>query len=178
MSTWKRARQHLIGRRTKTTCYWLLTRQYSYNWTAIAEVFNGSTVRVPTDRRLPWDVYDRWNKKFGPQSQAAAVEAAAAEAGPSAAIAAKARKEAKKIPSKFEGSKKKARHLALHDAIRKLQRKREAIPKPPGERVGLLTRKLIADTPCKRSQCPASSQSQCARDARPRVATHTDAFGS
>lgn len=44
-------------------------RQYSYNWDLVAHVFNGATKRPKTDERLPWDCFDRWNKKFVQPSQ-------------------------------------------------------------------------------------------------------------
>jgi hypothetical protein len=95
-------------------------KQYSFNWHLIAEMFNSSTHRVPTDRRIPWDVYDRWDKKFGPGSQQAAAAAAAAAEGPR-----RGADRAPKKSNKYDGPKKRLRHLSLYDALRKTQKKRE-----------------------------------------------------
>jgi Myb-like DNA-binding domain len=96
-------------------------KQYSFNWHLIAEMFNSSTHRIPTDRRIAWDVYDRWDKKFGPGSQQAAVAAAAVAAeGPR-----RGADRAPKKTTKYEGPKKRLRHLSLYDALRKTQKKRE-----------------------------------------------------
>jgi hypothetical protein len=91
-----------------------LSKQYSYNWHLIADVFNGCTVRVPSDVREPWDVYDRWSKKFGPGSQAAV------EAGETRDKIGK--------KTKYDGTKKDQRHISLYEAVRVLQRRREAMP--------------------------------------------------
>lgn len=91
------------------------SKQYAYNWHLIADIFNIATKRVSTDMRIPWDMYNRWNKRFGPGSQASA----------SASDLSSAKKDKKKAVSKYEGPKKKLRHICLYDAMRKLQKKRE-----------------------------------------------------
>ena len=44
----------------------IFTRQYSFNWDLVAHIFNSATKRSKGDERLPWDCFDRWNKKFAP----------------------------------------------------------------------------------------------------------------
>lgn len=34
--------------------------QYGSNWALVADVFNNSRITIPTDRRSPWDCYQRW----------------------------------------------------------------------------------------------------------------------
>lgn len=112
-----------------------LGRAYSLNWQLIAEVFNGQTVRVPTDHRLPWDVCDRWNQLYGPSAvakSAALAEANAAAGSSTSALttpATSAAAQAPKPPKRFD-SKKQARHKAQNTAVRSLQRKREQQVKP------------------------------------------------
>jgi chromatin modification-related protein VID21 len=102
-----------------------LAKQYSYNWHLIAEMFNSSTHRVPTDRRVAWDVYDRWDKKFGPGSQ----QSTSAGAGEPPRRGAD--RAPKKTTTKYDGPKKRLRHLSLYDALRKTQKKRETTaPRP------------------------------------------------
>ena len=109
-----------------------LSKQYSYNWPLIADVFNGSTVRISTDMRDNWDVYYRWDKKFGPGSQT--VDAA----GTSSAGAA-GRKDLGKLPTKFDGTKKDLRHHVVYDEMRSLQKRREMQGSKPS---GKLIRRL------------------------------------
>jgi len=101
----------------------MMSKQYSHNWHLIAEVFNSTTIRVPTDLRQPWDMYDRWNKRFGPGSQPNLNADASKEAA-----ANQAKKDKAKKMSKFEGTKKDLRHLSLYDAVRSLQKRRDAQP--------------------------------------------------
>lgn len=46
---------------------YVFARQYSYNWDLVSHVFNSVTKKghLKGDERLPWDCFDRWNKKFG-----------------------------------------------------------------------------------------------------------------
>lgn len=101
----------------------MMSKQYSHNWHLISEVFNSTTVRVPTDLRQPWDVYDRWNKRFGPGSQ----PNLNAEASKDAAANQSKKDKNKKAP-KFEGTKKEVRHLSLYEAVRALKARRDAQP--------------------------------------------------
>ncbi|KAH8919088.1 hypothetical protein BT69DRAFT_1322376 [Atractiella rhizophila] len=41
-----------------------LVLTYSPNWTLIADLFNASSARVPTDKRTAWDIFDRFNKRY------------------------------------------------------------------------------------------------------------------
>lgn len=46
-----------------------MIKPYQYNWDLISDLFN--SMRGPiasSERRTPWDCYERWAKKEGPQS--------------------------------------------------------------------------------------------------------------
>lgn len=42
-----------------------LADKFPNNWLLIAECFNASRVTLSTDRRTPWDCYERWSTKWG-----------------------------------------------------------------------------------------------------------------
>ena len=73
----------------------IFTKQYSFNWDLVAHIFNSATKRSKGDERLPWDCFDRWNKKFAPPTPtpttatlpaSATAPQAAANASASAAV--------------------------------------------------------------------------------------------
>lgn len=106
----------------------------------MAEVFNGTTTRPATDYRLTWDMYDRWSRLVGPLSRkvladGTEISVPAPEYEPPIDKTGKGHQF-----SSFEGSKKRLRHLTVYDAMRKVQKKREATTlKQPSE---LLSRAL------------------------------------
>lgn len=59
-------------------------KDYDYNWRLIADVANSARVYVSTEKRTPWDCFDRWAVKIGYPSKRlhalAAANAAAAAA--------------------------------------------------------------------------------------------------
>lgn len=72
-----------------------LVAMYPFNWHLIADSFNSEVVTIPTEKRLPYDCYERWDLNFGPDADkkrkiAAATEAAKAAAAATAAAAAAA----------------------------------------------------------------------------------------
>ena len=60
---------------------------YPFNWHLIADSFNSEVVTIPTEKRLPYDCYERWDLNFGPDAEKKRKIAAAAEAAKAAAIA-------------------------------------------------------------------------------------------
>jgi len=65
-----------------------LVAMYPFNWALIADSFNSEIVTIPTERRLPYDCFERWDMNFGPDSEKKKKAAAAAEAAKIAAAAA------------------------------------------------------------------------------------------
>jgi chromatin modification-related protein VID21 len=57
---------------------------YPYNWQLVTDSFNSEMVTIPTEKRLPYDCFERWDLTFGPDAEkkreAAAAQAAAAAA--------------------------------------------------------------------------------------------------
>lgn len=112
----------------------MYSKQYAHNWHLIADVFNASTSRLPTDMRIAWDVYDRWNKKYGPASQSTQLTtpstgASSAPSEPQVSTSGSSSAKAqpvKKSPPRLDGASKKVVHKqAIGDAIVKMQRRRE-----------------------------------------------------
>jgi chromatin modification-related protein VID21 len=64
-----------------------LVAMYPFNWHLIADSFNSEVVTIPTERRLPYDCYERWDLNFGPDAEKKRKIAAAAEAAKAAAAA-------------------------------------------------------------------------------------------
>lgn len=142
-----------------------LFQQYGANWPLVSDIFNSTRLTVPTDRREPWDCYDRWDRitkaaaqgkppppipqlpSTAPPTPAdpagtGAKEDSSAAASPvqaptqPASMAAKREKLAKKLTTKFDGSRKKMRHSNILEVMRKTAKRREATAKPalgPGE---------------------------------------------
>jgi chromatin modification-related protein VID21 len=108
-----------------------LQKQYGTNWNLIADVFNGSTTRPASDNRLGWDIYDRWDKLAGPGSRKVLEDGTEITIPPPEYSAPVDKSGKPHQINLFDGSKKRLRHLTVFDAMRKLQKKREATaPKP------------------------------------------------
>jgi chromatin modification-related protein VID21 len=63
-------------------------KDYGHNWRLVADVVNSARVYVSTEKRTPWDCFDRWAVKVGypsKRSQAVAAANAAAAAAANAA---------------------------------------------------------------------------------------------
>lgn len=83
-------------------CLKRLVAMYPFNWQLIADSFNSQVVTIPTERRLPYDCFERWDLNFGPDAErkkalAATAAAQAASAATTAAAAATAHTSA--VPS-------------------------------------------------------------------------------
>lgn len=63
-------------------------KDYDYNWRLIADVVNSARVYVSTEKRTPWDCFDRWAVKIGYPSKRLQALAAANAAATAAANAA------------------------------------------------------------------------------------------
>ncbi|GAA5862805.1 hypothetical protein JCM8547_006551 [Rhodosporidiobolus lusitaniae] len=125
-----------------TTLLWLpeedakllaLQKQYSFNWSLIAQVFNLSTHRPQSDHRLAWDCYDRWDKLVGPGSKKTLPDGTEIVRPPPDWIPPLDKVTGRPLPIIGDGSKKKARHVTILEAMRKVQKKREltAAKQPP-----------------------------------------------
>lgn len=118
-----------------------LAKQYHSNWALVADLFNSTRLNTATDKREPWDCYDRCKR----------IEQAAAEGKPPPgpppmpapavdadkdgkkgdgkdgdASNAKRDKLSKKMGSKYDGSKRKQRRSNLMEVMRKSAKRREA----------------------------------------------------
>jgi chromatin modification-related protein VID21 len=63
-------------------------KDYDYNWRLIADVVNSARVYVSTEKRTPWDCFDRWAVKIGyPSKRLQALAAANAAASAAANVA-------------------------------------------------------------------------------------------
>ncbi|CBQ70897.1 conserved hypothetical protein [Sporisorium reilianum SRZ2] len=118
-----------------------LAKQYHNNWPLVADLFNSTRLNTTTDKREPWDCYDRCKR----------IEQAAAEGKPPPgppqlpptaadtdkdgkkgdgkdgdASSSKRDKLNKKLSSKYDGSKRKLRRSNLMEVMRKSAKRREA----------------------------------------------------
>lgn len=117
-----------------------MIKPYQYNWDLISDMFN--SMRGPilsSERRTPYDCYDRWSKKDGPQSGPNGVGADSGSGlipignlptgSTSTPPSPKARKDkdGKKIVTsiKADPAKKKQRSLSMLEAMKKAMKKRE-----------------------------------------------------
>ncbi|BEI82084.1 hypothetical protein CcaverHIS002_0212440 [Cutaneotrichosporon cavernicola] len=128
-----------------------LVSQYAFNWQLVADAFNTERVTIPSDRRTAYDCYEHWNQTWGPGKNKSNAETPAANtptpvptkaAGTPGTPAANgapgqpmepppppglSKREARAAKAaRYEGTTKKAvRHQALHDAMRRLSRRRD-----------------------------------------------------
>ncbi|BGP44949.1 RNA polymerase II transcription elongation factor SpEAF [Rhodotorula kratochvilovae] len=112
-----------------------LQKQYGFNWTLVAQVFNQTTHRPKSDHRLAWDMYDRWDKLVGPGSKKTLPDGTEIVKPPPEWIPPLDKLTGRPAPIVGDGSKKKARHVAILDAMKKVQKKRETWAQkqpPPG----------------------------------------------
>ncbi|BGP04928.1 Chromatin modification-related protein EAF1 [Rhodotorula toruloides] len=116
-----------------TTLLWLpeedamllaLQKQYGFNWNLISHVFNLATHRPAPDRREAWDVYDRWDRLVGPGSKKTLPDGTEIVRPPPDWMP-PVDKTGKPLPIIGDGSKKKARHAAIMEAMKRAQKKRE-----------------------------------------------------
>lgn len=103
-----------------------LQRQYGLNWPLIAEVFNSSTQRPNSDHRLPWDCFDRWDRLVGPGSKKTLPDGTEIKVPPPNYVP-PVDKFGRSAPVIGNGSKKSARHVSIIEAMKKVQKQREAI---------------------------------------------------
>lgn len=102
-----------------------LVKQYGSNWPLIAEIFNGTMTRPPSDHRLAWDIFDRWDKLAGPSSRKILPGGTEVAIPPPEYIPQQDRTGKAPQFANFDGSRKRLRHLTIFDAMRKVQKKRE-----------------------------------------------------
>lgn len=103
-----------------------LAKQYGFNWTLISDVFNGAFPRPASDYRLPWDLFDRWDKLVGPSSRKILGDGTEISVPlPEYVVPVDRTGKAPQFAN-FDGSKKRLRHLTVFDAMRKTQKIREA----------------------------------------------------
>lgn len=140
--------------------------KYPYNWMLIAEAFNTAKVAIPVERRSPMECFERWKAKFGPA--ATTEEEHKPPPTPTTSMTTRGTKRSLSTsvnasggagPSQFE-SRKKRRHNIMHDAIRKVAKKREQAQRANGM---LFTHHLsffsVADI--HTSSCQSAAKGQC-----------------
>jgi len=115
-----------------------LQKQFGFNWTLVAQVFNQTTHRPSSDHRLPWDMFDRWDRLVGPGSKKTLPDGTEIVKPPPEWIPPLDKLTGRPAPIIGDGSKKKARHVAILDAMKKVQKKRETwAQKQPGASLSL-----------------------------------------
>lgn len=107
-----------------------LQLNYATNWDLIADVFNQRTARPSSDHRLPWDLYDRWNRTTGPGSKTVLPDGTEISIPIPEYVPYVDTNAREPQYSNLDRTKKQLRHLTTFEAIRKVQKKRENTPKP------------------------------------------------
>uniref|UniRef100_V5ERZ9 Vacuolar import and degradation protein 21 n=2 Tax=Kalmanozyma brasiliensis (strain GHG001) TaxID=1365824 RepID=V5ERZ9_KALBG len=117
-----------------------LAKQYQNNWALVADLFNSTRLSTATDKREPWDCFDRCKRieqaaaEGKPPPAPPQLPPAAAETdkdgkkgdGKDADASSKRDKMTKKLGSKYDGSKRKLRRSNLMEVMRKSAKRREA----------------------------------------------------
>ena len=112
-----------------------LHSQFPTNWSLISDVFNSSRVTIPTDARSPWDCYQRLlsiSKVDNKDEYSAGRPGTPSEPGRSPVAQREGlgpRASVRKPPVQAKTAGKRAtRHALLHDAMRKIMKKRDSKP--------------------------------------------------
>lgn len=173
-----------------TTLLWLpeedamllaLQKQYGFNWNLISHVFNLATHRPAPDRREAWDVYDRWDRLVGPGSKKTLPDGTEIVRPPPDWMP-PVDKTGKPLPIIGDGSKKKARHAAIMEAMKRAQKKRELAASKqnstsrllPYDSYGLVA--YFRSAHCS-GRLPSTRQHGHARVAQPAASPHLVADG-
>ena len=135
--------------------------RYPYNWNLIADAFNSSRVTVPTDKRTAWDCLERWREKFSAAARGDAAEdntPSAASTSASAHMTTRGLKRSATQSASAPGTsatnsanqsepRKRRRHAAMFDTLKRAAKRREQVQKSNGM---LVSRSLTIQTltPC------------------------------
>ncbi|KAI8137829.1 hypothetical protein BJV82DRAFT_583318 [Fennellomyces sp. T-0311] len=109
-------------------CLIQMILQYSFNWNLIADAFNAIRLPKTGEARTPWQCHERWKQNN--------LTSLSGQVSP--AYASKLKKESSKRPSliKFDSVKKRQRQYNILESIKKTQKKREELQKPPSTSSG------------------------------------------
>jgi len=128
-----------------------LVDRYPNNWLLVADSFNSSRVTISTDKRSPWECFERWNSRFGSGQRfhpdvnsPANVESTPPPASTSAQGQMTTRgvkRLANMTVAQNQGTgagqtsdtKKRRRHTFMYETMRKAAKKREAAQKASSE---------------------------------------------
>ncbi|KAI0748317.1 hypothetical protein C8Q80DRAFT_731689 [Daedaleopsis nitida] len=147
--------------------------RYPYNWSLIAEAFNSSRVTISTDRRTGWECLERWREKFSAQARVDASEdnspaAASTSASASHMTTRGLKRSANQALSASSGSsnansnepRKRRRHTAMYEQLRKAAKKREAVQRNAGPRA---KPSIVHDTHGQFTKMPRLTPSELSR---------------
>nr|VWO98692.1 RNA pyrophosphohydrolase (EC ((Di)nucleoside polyphosphate hydrolase) [Ganoderma boninense] len=105
--------------------------RYPYNWHLIADSFNSSRVTISTDKRSFWECMERWKEKFSAAARADAAEdntpGVKRSANQSVAMSSNGAGGANQGEPR-----KRRRHAAMHDTIKRTAKRREQAQKSNG----------------------------------------------
>lgn len=123
-----------------------LVDKYGQNWSLVADVFNSETKRVQTDRREGWDMWSRWNSKYGAKAE-----------------------QSQFTPAAKRQAKKERHHRGMYESMRRAKHRRESLPPrlaPTAPRRINLNAHDTHAVPMPRSTNPRElSRWKCERDA-------------
>jgi chromatin modification-related protein VID21 len=128
-----------------------LCERYPGNWRLVCDSFNSSWTPAPLDKRSPWDCYERWRIRWGPSkeqaqgtpSEVGVPQSPALEGGASHMTTRGVKRLASVTAPRAttvmpvttgDSSKKRRRHMAVFDTVRKAVKKRDATARSNGGR--------------------------------------------
>ena len=120
--------------------------KYPYNWHLIADSFNSSRVTISTDKRSFWECMERWKEKFSAAARADAAEDNTPSVSSVSASAShmttrgvkRSANQSVAMSSNGAGGanqgepRKRRRHAAMHDTIKRTAKRREQAQKSNG----------------------------------------------
>ncbi|OAX43813.1 hypothetical protein K503DRAFT_861974 [Rhizopogon vinicolor AM-OR11-026] len=121
-----------------------LIDRYPNNWNLVADSFNSSRVTISTDRRTPWECFERWSSRFGSGHADVSSPANVECTPPPASTSAQGQmttRGVKRLASmtvaqnqstgagQTSDTKKRRRHTFMYETMRKAAKKREAAQK-------------------------------------------------
>ena len=126
-----------------------VAEKYPNNWPLISDSFNASGIIISSDRRTPWDCFERWSTRWGSGStlkpQGIQEPSSAVSEAPPPPPAQMTTRGVKRLASASvagtggtsSGSghenKKLRRHALMHETIRKASKRREQEKRANGE---------------------------------------------
>jgi chromatin modification-related protein VID21 len=135
----------------------ILVERYPNNWLLVADSFNSSRVTISTDKRTPWECFERWSSRFGnghrlhpdvnspvntertPPPASTSAQGQMTTRGVKRLASMSVTQNQSPGAGLTSDTKKRRRHTFMYETMRKAAKKREAAQKASSELYFLLT---------------------------------------